>query len=185
MGFDSSGQIGEDIAAPLAAGLYHRQHGSDEAAATGALCSEGELSPNHGMAQRPLARVVGRFDPFVAQERPQPLAVFVQLSARAAHVWIAALAPAQQQALHLAADRAHPTPQGRPRNLSHAIVGPVLEQRARQAPQPGTQPLALDRAAVDHRLKIALQMGLAPLQAAQLSIHLGPMAVDDARKRFA
>src|SRR3990172_1843925 len=185
MGFDSIGQEGEDVAALLAAGFDHRQHRLDETAAAGALRPERKLSPNHCMTKRPLARIVRRFDSFVAQERPQPLPVSVQLPARAAHVWIAAFGAAQQQALHLATDGSHPTHKRRARNLAGAIVGPVLEQLAGQTPQPETQPLALDRAAVDHRLKIAFQMGPAPLQAPQVPVHFGPIAVDDAAKRLA
>jgi hypothetical protein len=37
-----------------------------------ALRPKGELPSDHRMTQRPLARVVRRFDPFVAQERPRP-----------------------------------------------------------------------------------------------------------------
>ncbi len=72
MSFDRIGQEGKDVAALLAAGFNHRQHGLDEPAAGAALRAERQLSPNHGMTQRTLARVVGRFDPLAPQERPQP-----------------------------------------------------------------------------------------------------------------
>jgi type II secretory pathway component PulF len=48
-----------------------------------ALCVPKEsFRQNDRMTQRPLARVVRRLDPSVAQERPQPLAVLVQFAAR-------------------------------------------------------------------------------------------------------
>ena len=109
----------------------------------------------------------------------------VQFPARAAHVAIGALGAAQQRRLYLAADGGHATPQRRPGNLAGAIVGPVLERLAGQTPQPRPQPLALHRAAVDHRLKIAFQVGPTPLQAPRAPVHLRPTAVDDAVKRFA
>ena len=67
MSFDGVSQDSEGVAALLAAGFYHRQHRLDEAAAVGALGPEGKLSPNHRMTQRPLARIVCRFQPFVMQ----------------------------------------------------------------------------------------------------------------------
>ena len=95
MGFDGGGEEPEGVAAPLAASLDHRQHGLDEAAAGGALRPRRELPPNHRVTQGTLARVVRRFHPFVPQERPQPLAMLVQLPARAAHVRIGALGAAR------------------------------------------------------------------------------------------
>ncbi len=107
-GQDGSNGIGkedEGIAALLAAGFDHRQHGLHETTAGGALRPERELPPNDRMTQRAFARIVRRLDPVVAQERPQPLPMFVQLPARAAHVAVTALGAAQQQTFHLAADR--------------------------------------------------------------------------------
>jgi len=67
MSLDGVSQESEGVAARLAAGLHHRQHHLDETAAVGALGPEGELSPNHGMAQRPLARIVRRLDALPCQ----------------------------------------------------------------------------------------------------------------------
>ena len=44
---DGGGEIVEDVAALLAAGLDHRQHRFHEAAAAGALRAEGKLAPDH------------------------------------------------------------------------------------------------------------------------------------------
>ena len=43
------------------------------------------------MTQRTLARIVCRLDPFVMQERPQPLAMLVQFPTRPAHIAVVAL----------------------------------------------------------------------------------------------
>src|SRR4030065_369769 len=123
MSFDRVSQEGKDIAALLAASFDHRQHGLDEATAAGALRPKGELPPNRRMTHPPPARVCRLFAPFVTQEHPQPLAMFVQFPARAAHVGIATLAATQQQTLHLATDGSHPTNTRRARNLSGSTVG--------------------------------------------------------------
>ena len=167
MSCDRLSQKGEGVAMLLAAGFHHRQHRLDEAAATGALGPKGKFSPNHRMTQRSLARIVRRFDPFVAQERPQPRTVFVQFPTRAACIGVTALGAAQQQTLHIAADRSHPTQQCRPRDSALPRVGPVLEQLARRMPQTTAEVLRARVAAVDHRLEIAFQMSPAPLQTAQ------------------
>ena len=91
MRFDGGGDEGEGVATLLAAGFDHRQHRLDKAAAGRALRSKRQLSPNHRMTQRSLARIVRRLDPFVMQKRPQPPAMFVQLPARALHLMVAAL----------------------------------------------------------------------------------------------
>jgi hypothetical protein len=87
MGFDGGGDEGEGVAALLAAGLDYHQHRLNETAAGCALRPKREFSPDHRMTQRSLARIVRRLDPFVMQERPQPLPMFVQFPARAAHVF--------------------------------------------------------------------------------------------------
>src|SRR3989304_1028735 len=135
MSFNGGRDEGESVATLLATTLDHRQHRLHEAAAARTLRSKRQLPPDHRMTQRTFARIVRRLDPVMPQKRPQPLAMLVQLPARPAHVAIAALHSAQQQTLHLAANRTHPTHQRRPRNLAGAIIGPVLEQLARRAPQ--------------------------------------------------
>src|ERR1035437_7078428 len=105
MSFNSGRDEGEGVAMLLATALDHRQHRLHEATAAGALRSERQFPPYHRMTQRTFARVVRRLDSFMPQKRPQPLAMLVQLSARPAHIAIAALHSAQQQTLHLAADR--------------------------------------------------------------------------------
>ena len=183
--FDGVSQKGEGVAVLLAAGFHHRQHGLDEATAAGALGPKGKLSPTHRMTQRPLPGIVRRLDPFVTQEHPQPGAMLVQFPACAARIGVTALGAAQQQTLHVAADRSHPTQQCRPRNSTLPIVGPVLEQLARRMPQTTAEMLCTRVTAVDHRLEIAFQMGPAPLQVAQMPVHFGPIAGDDAVERVA
>ena len=72
----------------------------------------------------------------------------------------------------------------RPRNLASAIVGPVLEQLARRTPQTPASVFRPALAAVDHRLKIAFQVGPA-LQTSQVPVHLRPIAVENPAKRLA
>ena len=83
MGFDGGGEIVEGVAMLLTAGFYHREHGLHEAAAGGALGAEGELSPDHRVTQRSLTRVVGRFNAFTADERPEPITMLVQFPTHA------------------------------------------------------------------------------------------------------
>src|SRR5664280_2711644 len=135
MSFDGVGHKGEDVATLLAAGFDHCQHRLDEAAVARTLRPKRQLSPNHRVTQRPLARIVRRLNPVVPQKRPQPVAMLIQLPAHPSHLSIAALSTAQQQTLHLTADRAHATHERRLRDSAGAIIGPMLEQRARRPPQ--------------------------------------------------
>ena len=75
---DGGGEVLEGAAALLAAGLDDRKHRLHEAAAAGALRAERELPPDDGMTQRAFARVVRRLDAFLADERPEPIAMLVQ-----------------------------------------------------------------------------------------------------------
>jgi hypothetical protein len=109
-----------------------------------------EVSPDHRMTQRALARIVHRLDPLVMQERPQPLPMFVQFPARASHFFVSALHSAQQQTLHLAADRPHATHQRRPRNPAIPIIGPMLEQLAGGRALAFAQPLPAESRAILH-----------------------------------
>ena len=102
MSFNGGRDEGEGVAMLLATTRDHRQHGFHKSAATGALRSERQLPPDHRVTQRTFARIVRRFDPFMPQKHPQPLAMLVQLPARPTHIAIAALHSAQQQTLHLA-----------------------------------------------------------------------------------
>ena len=79
MGLDCCRDIGEDVAGLLPAGLDHRQHRLDKAAATRALRAEGQLTPDDRVPQGALTGVVGRLD-LLLQECPQPLPVLVQLA---------------------------------------------------------------------------------------------------------
>ena len=74
---DRGGQIVEGTAILLAAGFDDREHGLNEATATGALCAERKLAPDHRVSQRALAGVLGRLDLFVTDQRPQPVAMRV------------------------------------------------------------------------------------------------------------
>ena len=186
MSFDGGGQEGEGVAALLAAGFDHRQHRLDEAAAAGALRPKGELPPNHRMTQRPLARVVRRFDPFVTQRtstatgdvRTIPGTCRARRRCRFGCRAAASAPPCGGPVPSDAASAAREI-------VPCAIVGPVLEQLARRMPQTPAKVFRPAVAAVDHRLKIAFQMGPAPLQAAHVPVHLGPIAGDDAVERLA
>jgi len=171
--FHCARQKGEGVAALLTASLEHRERRLDEATATGALRPKGKLPPDHRMTQRALARVVRRFDPLVPQKYPPPLAVFVQFPARTARVGMTALRAAQQQTFDLATNRAHPTQERRARNPTGTISGPMLEQFARRVPQAKADVFRPLATAVDHRRKIAFQVGPAPLQAPQVPVHFG------------
>jgi hypothetical protein len=81
----------------------HRQHRLDEAAASGALSTEGPFPPDDRVPQGALTGVVRRLD-LLLQERPQPRPVIVQLTVHAHEPRVAAEQPAQQQTFHRAAD---------------------------------------------------------------------------------
>ena len=101
VGVDGGGEIVEDVAVLLAAGFDHCEHRFHKAAAAGALRAKGKLAPNDGVTQGALARVVGRLDPFLADESPKPCAMLVQFLTHADQRGVAALNTAQQQAFHL------------------------------------------------------------------------------------
>ena len=132
MRFDGGGDEGEGVATLLAAGFDHRQHRLDETAAGGALRSERQLPPDHRMTQRTLARVVRRFDPFVLQKRPQPLAMLVQLPTRAPQRRDCRFCmPRSSKRSTLRRTGPIRRTNAARRNLAGAIVGPMLEQLAR------------------------------------------------------
>ncbi len=62
MSFDRVSQKREDIAALLAAGFDHRQHGLDETTPAGALCPKGELPPDHRVSPNTANVKSVRFD---------------------------------------------------------------------------------------------------------------------------
>ena len=163
MCFHSDGDKDKGVAALLAAGFDYRQH--DKPTVASALRAEGELPPDHRMTQRALARVVRRLDPFVPQERPQPLAMFVQLPAHPPHIAIVALHSAQQQLFYLAADRTRPTHQHDPQNPTLAIISPMLKQHACRTSQMLSKPFRARVARVDHCLKIAWVVNIFPVSA--------------------
>ena len=78
---DGGGQVLEGAAALLAADFDYGQHRFHEAAAPVALGAEAKLAPDDGVTQRTLARIVGRFDTFATNERPEPSSMLVQFPA--------------------------------------------------------------------------------------------------------
>jgi hypothetical protein len=70
--FDCFGDEGKDVAGLLAARLDDRQDRFHEATPLGALRAERQFSSDHRVTQGALAGVVGRFDPFGVQKRPEP-----------------------------------------------------------------------------------------------------------------
>ena len=180
MGFDRTSQKVEGVAALLAAGFHHRQHRLDEATAAGALGPERRVSaksPHDAATARPhcssAPRLHGaRTSTATSDVRTIPGTCRAYRRGRTG--------AAQQQTLDVATHRSHPTQQSGPRNPAVPVVGPVLKQLTRRMPQTETQVLCPRVATVDHRLKIAFQMRPAPLQIAELPVHLGPIAGDDA-----
>ena len=99
----STGHERKHVAVLLPAGLDHRQQRLDELAAGRALCAERQFPPDHRVTQGPLGRVVGRLDPLVLQEGPQPLAVPVEFATHFGRARVAAVEPTLQKVLDLAA----------------------------------------------------------------------------------
>ena len=127
MGLDGGRDEGQDVAALLATGFDHREHRLYKAAAAGALGAEGEFPPDHRMTQCLFARIVGRLDVVLVQKSPQPVAMADKFPTHSLKPAVAALRSAQQQAFHAAADRSHPTDQGRAGDRAVAVVGPMGE----------------------------------------------------------
>ena len=96
-GFNGGDEPRERRAFLEAARFRHRQHPFKEAASVFALGSEGQLAVDHGGAQRAFGRVVGRLNPLVLDERPQPVAVGMQFAAHSDQTLVPAEHTAQQQ----------------------------------------------------------------------------------------
>ena len=152
----------------------------------GALCvPKDSFRQITGVTQGALAGVVGRFDPFHFQKGPQAVAMIVQRAAHAPQSRAFAERSAQQQGVHLAADRPHRAKPAATRERPIAIAGPQAKQLACFAHQIVPQAFGLSIARVDQGLEIAFQVGPTPLQAAVRPIHLGPIAGDHAGECFA
>src|ERR1044072_7391068 len=93
---ESLGKIVEGMAADLPAGLGEGQHALDEAKPVFTLTAEATLPPQHGLAQRPLGRVVGRLDRML-QEGPQERLQLQQLRREDGHLALPALRPAPEE----------------------------------------------------------------------------------------
>ena len=182
VGFDGLRDELEDVAVLLAAGFDGGQQRFHEAAAGSALRPERELPPDHGVTERPLRRVVRRFDAVHFQERPQPVAMVTQFPAHAVRGGAEA---AQQQAVDLVADRLHQTLEAPPREGPIPAARPVPEEGFGRSHQVMAQAFDLVIIAVNQRLKVSLQMSPAPLQAAALPVHFRPVAADDAGEGLA
>ena len=91
MGFDCLGEVIESRSTLLATGFNHGEHCLYEAAARRALRAKRQLAPDNGMTQRPFARVVRRFHSVVIEKHPEPVAMFVQLTAHANQRLVAAM----------------------------------------------------------------------------------------------
>src|SRR5919108_514347 len=66
-------QIGEDVAMLLLKCGYHGHHGFDKARPLGTLRAKAAFAPEHAGPNGPLRRIVCRFHPDMAHERPQGL----------------------------------------------------------------------------------------------------------------
>ena len=154
MGSDGFGDVLEDVAALLAAGLGDGQQGLDESASGGALRAEAQFPPDDGVTQAPLGGVVRRFDAIDIQKRPQPVAMAVQLPAHASQTPIVAAQTAQQQALHLVAERCRNPFQAAAGDRSIAAARPLPEQLFRRPHQVVAQAFHLVVGVVDQRLPL-------------------------------
>jgi len=167
------------VAVLLAASFDGCQQCFDEPTAGGALGAEGEFAPDDRVMQRPLRRVVGRFDSLRVQEYPEPFAMFIQLPTHADQSRVLAENSAQQQAVDLAADRLHLTLKFGAGDRPVPAAGPVPKQFLRQSHQVVSQPFDLVIRVIDQGLTISFQMRPTPLQAAAL-----PVSAIRARHRF-
>lgn len=174
----------EGIALLLTAGLYDSEHRLDEATAICALSTKGQLAPDHGMAQGTLTGVVGGFDPLMTDQHPEPLTMLVQLLAHTHERRVASLDTAQQQTLHLAADRGHATDKSSTTDRAMATVAPVLEQFVGHPAEVISEAFGLIVSAVNQSLKITLQMNPAPLDASCSPMHRGPVTSHNAAERI-
>ena len=164
------------------AGLHDGQNGFHEATAWRAPGAEREFPPDHGRAQGALADVVGEFDALYLQERPQPVAMIVQRRAHPGQFGVAAEDAAQQQAVDLLADRLQQTLASSAGDGPITTTRPVVKEFLGGTHQVVPQALHLLIGMIDQSLKIAFEMGPAPLQSAHPPVHLGPVAVDHAVK---
>ena len=65
----------------LSAGLDHREQRFHEAASGDALCPEGKFSPDHCVTKRSLGCVVGGFNVFMIDKRPEVIEMVEQFRA--------------------------------------------------------------------------------------------------------
>jgi len=79
------------------ASFDNRENRFHEAATICTLGTKGELAPNHSRAQSAFTHVVGRFDPFNVQKRPQLLAMIIQWLAHPVQLRVAAEHTAQSR----------------------------------------------------------------------------------------
>ena len=106
MGEELSGGFGdklEDVAGLLAAGFDDGEQCLDEAAAFRTLGAEAEFAPDDRRTERAFAGVVRGFDPFVVEERPQPVAVLQQFLAGAGGLGVTSAQSSSQQSFDLGA----------------------------------------------------------------------------------
>ena len=85
----------------LAAGLQHREQAFDEAASVGALCAEGEASPDDGMSQRTFGGIIGRLDIFAVLKHPEVGGVGQKFRACGSGGGIGAAATLGQKGFHI------------------------------------------------------------------------------------
>ena len=180
VGGNGLGDEVEDAGVLLAAGFDCGEHRLHEAAPGRALRAKGKFPPNHCMTQRALAGVIGRLDPFHFQKGPQAIAMTIQRVAHASQSRAFAERSAQQQGVHLTADRPHRAKPPATGECPIAIARPEAKQLACFAHQIVPQSFGLSIARVDQGLEVAFQVSPAPLQATVRPIHLGPIAGDHA-----
>ena len=75
MGLEAGGQVGQFVNSALAAGGDYAHCAFQKLASRFALHAKAQLAFDHAAAKPPLGRIVGRFDAFDFNERPQSIKV--------------------------------------------------------------------------------------------------------------
>ena len=152
---------GKTFARLLATGFDDVEQCLDEAAALRALGTEAEFAPDDCEAKCAFAGVVGRFDVYAAEERPQPLAVLQQFLAGARGLRVTT---AESRSFDFGAHGGqHPFQIGVGQALI-AVAMPMPEQPVGLLQQVAPQLFRGGRSGVDQVLEVTNQMRPAPLQ---------------------
>lgn len=164
--------------------LDHAQQRLHKPAPARTLRPERQLPPDHRLAQTPLCRVVRRLHALRLQKRPQPVPVLMQLPAHPHQPRVPAAQTAQQQAVHVLANRRQDRLQLRESERPVPAAGPLAEQLFGRTHEIPPQAFDLPVGMIHQRLKVPFQMRPAPLQAATLPVHLRPIAAHHSGERL-